>query len=251
MRIVRSGKSWATSSRSVGSPNLDRAPGNTEVPVWPRKTRGSSISRDALSRSGTSGQSIVKMAGFSVRYGSTWTWTSVIPGTGRGTQVARKVFSPLPERSVRTREFSDRFLIVPIRSRTRRSVRVQQDVRAWVGIAEGEDRRRDGAAAWTVDAEADASGSRRVRAQGSLERPNHLLGIEGDLREDPLDELHLRIGRDVPALVRQDIQALVPSGHRELAVVPEEAHLLFRCNEEVPEVVFMLTDFSLEEHVDD
>src|SRR6266566_2404275 len=190
------------------------------------------------------------MAGFSVRYGSTWTWTSVIPGTGRGTQGARKAFSSLPERSVRTREFSDHFLIVPIRSRTRRSVRVQQDVLAWVRIAEGEDRRRDGAAAGTVHAEADAARSRGVRAQGSLERPNHLLGIEGDLREDPLDELHLRIGRNVPALVRQDVQALVPSGHRELAVVPKEADLLLRCDEEVPEVVLVLTHFSLEEHVD-
>src|SRR5438309_10952095 len=190
------------------------------------------------------------MAGFSVRYGSTWTWTSVIPGTGRGTKGARKAFSLLPERSIRTREFSDHFPIVPIRSRTRRSVRVQQDVLALVRIAEGEDRRRDGASAWTVDAQADASRSRGVRAQGPLERPDHLLGIEGDLGEDPLDELHLRIGRDVPALVRQDIQALVPSGHRQLAVVPKEAHLLFRSAAEAPEVVLMLTHYSLEEHVD-
>src|SRR5207247_2217234 len=177
-------------------------------------------------------------------------WRSVSPGAGRGTQGARKAFSPLPERSVRTREFSDHFPIVPIRSRTGRSVRVQQDVLARVRIAEGEDRRRDGASAGTVDAQADASRSRGVRAQGPLERPDHSLGIEGDLGEDPLDELHLRIGRDVPALVRQDIQALVPSGHRELAVVPEEADLLLRCDEEVPEVVLMLTHFSLEEHVD-
>src|SRR2546421_10520080 len=124
---------------------------------------------------------------------------------GRSTQGARKAFSPLPGPSVRTREFSDHFLIVPIRSRARRSVRVQQDVLARVYIAEGEDRRRDGAAAWTVDAQADASRSRGVGAQGPPERPDHLLGIEGDLREDPLDELHLRIGRDVAALVRQDI----------------------------------------------
>src|SRR5205807_7818132 len=163
-----------TSSRAptpAGAPSSIRHARSTPVASrWPRNGWGSSISRDALSRSGTSGQSILKMAGFSVRYGSTWTWTSVIPGTGRGTQGVRKVFSPLPERSVRTREFSDRFLIVPIRSRTRRSVRVYQDVRVWDGIAEGTDRRRDGDSAWSVDAEADASGSCRVRAQGSLER---------------------------------------------------------------------------------
>src|SRR5438034_8731566 len=144
------------------------------------------------------------MAGFSVRDGSTWTRTAVIPGTGRSTQGARKAFSPLPERSVRTREFSDHFPIVPIRSRTGRSVRVQQDALARVRIAEGEHRRRDGASAGTVYAQADASRSRRLRAPGPLERPDHSLGIEGDLGEDPLDELHLRIGRDVPALVRPD-----------------------------------------------
>src|SRR5438094_9803522 len=107
---------------------------------------------------------------------------------GRSTQGARKAFSPLPGPSVRTREFSDLFPIVPIRSRTGRSVRVQQDVLARVCIAEGEDRRRDGASAWTVDAQADASRSRGVRAQGPLQRPDHLLGIEGDLGEAPLDE---------------------------------------------------------------
>src|SRR2546428_344990 len=80
---------------------------------------------------------------------------------------------------------------------------------------------------------------------------DHLIDGPGRrLREQALDELHLRIGRDIAALVREDVESLMPPIHRELSLVPEEPKFFSGGGEEVPGIVFVLADLALEEDID-
>src|SRR5256712_4464767 len=69
------------------------------------------------------------------------------------------------------------------------------------------------------------------------------------LREQGLDELHLRIGRDVSSIVREDVESLMAAVHGELSVVTKEPEILAGGREEIPVVVLVFTDLALEEHV--
>src|SRR3989441_4099895 len=101
-----------------------------------------------------------------------------------------------------------------------------------------------------MDAETDPSRAGRVRAERALERADHLIDGPGRrLREQTLDELHLRIGRDVSSLVRQDVESLMAAVHGELSLVTKEPEVLPGGREEVPVVVLVCTDLALEEDV--
>src|SRR5881296_2644922 len=101
-----------------------------------------------------------------------------------------------------------------------------------------------------MDAEAHSACTGRMRAERALEGTDHLIDGPGRrLREQTLDELHLRIGRDVSAFVRQDVESLMATVHRELSVIPKETEILAGCREQVPVVVLVFTDLALEEHV--
>src|SRR5712691_11972359 len=166
-----------------------------------------------------------------------------------GSQGCGKVFSQRHS-SVRTRKLTDDFMIVTIRGRARRTVRVQEDVLTRIGVAESYDRRRDRSPTREMDAETDPSRAGRVRAERALERADHLIDGPGRrLREQTLDELHLRIGRDVASLVREDIESLMAAVHGELSVVAKEPEVLPGGREQVPVVVLVFTDLALEEHV--
>src|SRR3989442_2050996 len=102
-----------------------------------------------------------------------------------------------------------------------------------------------------MDTEADAVGAGRVGAQRALEGSNHILDrLRRRLREETLDQLNLRLRRNVSPLIGEDVEPFVAAAHRELAVVAEEPKVFPRSREEIPEVVLVLADFSLEEHVD-
>src|SRR3989442_469868 len=89
-----------------------------------------------------------------------------------------------------------------------------------------------------------------MRAERVLQRTDHLIDGPGRrLREQTLDELHLRIGRDVSAFVREDVESLMAAVHAELSVMTEEPEILPGGREEVPVVVLVFTDLALEEHV--
>src|SRR2546425_9581706 len=89
-----------------------------------------------------------------------------------------------------------------------------------------------------------------MRAERILQRTDHLIDGPGRrLREQTLDELHLRIGRDVSAFVREDVESLMAAVHAELSVMTEEPEILPGGREEVPVVVLVFTDLALEEHV--
>src|SRR5438128_6768154 len=102
-----------------------------------------------------------------------------------------------------------------------------------------------------MDAETDPSRAGRVRAECALERADHLIDGPGRrLREETLDELHLRIGRDVSSLVREDVESLMAAVHGELSIVTKEPEILPRGGEEVPVVVLVFPDLALKEDVD-
>src|SRR5947209_9726410 len=89
-----------------------------------------------------------------------------------------------------------------------------------------------------------------MRAEGALERMDHLIDGPGRrLREQALDELHLRIGRDVSSIVREDVESLMAAVHGELSVVTKEPEILAGGREEIPVVVLVFTNLALEEHV--
>src|SRR5439155_24801392 len=60
---------------------------------------------------------------------------------------------------------------------------------------------------------------------------------------------HLRIGRDVASLVREDVESLMAAVHGQLPVVTKKPELLPRGREEVPVVVLVFPDLALNEHV--
>src|SRR5207245_2828669 len=141
-------------------------------------------------------------------------------------------------------------MIVAVRRRAGRTVRVQQDVLTRIGVAQSQDRGGDSSATREMDAEADPSRAGRVRAERALERADHLIDGPGRrLREETLDEPHLRIGRDVTSLVREDVESLMAAVRGQLPVVTKKPELLPRGREEVPVVVLVLPDFALNEHV--
>src|SRR5438128_1405800 len=99
-----------------------------------------------------------------------------------------------------------------------------------------------------MDAEAHSSGPGCMRAERALERTGHLIDGPGRrLREQTLDELHLRIGRDVSAFIRQDVESFMAAVHGELSVVAKEPEVLPAGREQVAVVVLVFTDFALEE----
>src|SRR5256712_3660660 len=101
-----------------------------------------------------------------------------------------------------------------------------------------------------MDAEAHSPRAGPMRAERALERMDHLIDGPGRrLREQALDELHLRIRRDVSSLVREDVESLMAAVHGEVSVVTKEPEILPRGREEVPVVVLVFTDLALEEHV--
>src|SRR3989475_10750066 len=166
-----------------------------------------------------------------------------------GSQGCGKFFSQ-QHSSVRTRQPADDFAVVAVRGRARRTVRVQEDVLTRIGVAESYDRRRARSPTREMDAETDPSRAGRVRAERALERADHLIDGPGRrLREKTLDELHLRIGRDVSSLVRQDVESLMAAVHGELSLVTKEPEVLPGGREEVPVVVLVCTDLALEEDV--
>src|SRR5256886_4269836 len=171
-----------------------------------------------------------------------------MPGIVRPNWERGKVFSSID--SDGRRESPDDVLVVPIGRRTRRPVRVQENILARVCVAETQDHGRHGAATLAVHAQSDSSRSGDMGPEGSLERGEHRPRVEGDLREEPLDQLDLRVRGDVPAFVREDIQSLMAAVHGELPIETEEAQLLSRGAEQIPEVVLVLADLSLQEHVD-
>src|SRR2546422_9649201 len=89
-----------------------------------------------------------------------------------------------------------------------------------------------------------------MRAERALERTGHLIDGPGRrLREQTVDELHLRISRDVSAFIRQDVESFMAAVHGELSVVPKEPEVLPGSREQVPVVVRVFTDLALEEDV--
>src|SRR2546430_14630462 len=100
-------------------------------------------------------------------------------------------------------------------------------------------------------AEAHPSRAGGVRAEGVLQRTDHRIDGPGRrLGEQALDELNLRIGRDVSSLVREDVESLMAAVHPELSVVTKEPEFLPRGREEVPVVVLVFPDLALKEDVD-
>src|SRR5881397_3854634 len=153
-----------------------------------------------------------------------------------------KVFSQRHS-SVRTRRSADDFLLVAVRGRAPPTVREELDVLARSGVAESEDCGRDRSAAREMYAEAHPSRAGGVRAEGVLQRTDHRIDGPGRrLGEQTLDELNLRIGRDVSSLVREDVESLMAAVHPELSVVTKEPEFLPRGREEVPVVVLVFPD---------
>src|SRR3989475_12302875 len=100
-------------------------------------------------------------------------------------------------------------------------------------------------------AEAHPSRAGGVRGVGVLQRRvDRVDGPGRRLGEQALDELHLRIGRDVSSLVREDVESLMAAVHPELSVVTKEPEFLPRGREEVPVVVLVFPDLALKEDVD-
>src|SRR2546426_2598492 len=101
-----------------------------------------------------------------------------------------------------------------------------------------------------MDAEAHSACTGRMRAERALEGTDPLIDGPGrPLREQTLDELPLRIGRDVSSLVRQAVESLMAAVHGELSLVTKEPDVLPGGREEVPVVVLVCTDLALEEDV--
>src|SRR5256884_9644934 len=90
-----------------------------------------------------------------------------------------------------------------------------------------------------------------VGAAGVPQPPEHRIDGAGPrLGEQALDELNLRIGRDVSSLVREDVESLMAAVHPELSVVTKAPEFLPRGREEVPVVVLVFPDLALKEDVD-
>src|SRR5438552_128756 len=151
--------------------------------------------------------------------------------------------------SFRHRQAPDRVAVIPIGRRAWRAVRVEEDILPPVGIAQAEDRRRNGPRDRSVDAEAHATHPRGMRPQGALQSADDAVDVGRDLRQESLDELHLRVRGDVPALVRQDVQALVTAGHGKFPIESKETEFFAGSDEEIPEVVFVIADLPLQEDV--
>src|SRR5437867_1853559 len=77
----------------------------------------------------------------------------------------------------------------------------------------------------------------------------HMHGPGRRLREETAANLHLRIGRAVASLTREEVECLTAAVHGELSIVTKEAEFLPRCREEVPVVVLVFTDLALNEYV--
>src|SRR5256885_15323191 len=102
-----------------------------------------------------------------------------------------------------------------------------------------------------MDAQPDGAGAGRMGAQRALEGSN--LVLDGPRRrfcEQTLDQLNFRIRNDVAAFVREDVEPFVAAARPELPIIAEEPKVFPRSREEIPEVVLVLADFSLEQHVD-
>src|SRR5207249_4274331 len=140
--------------------------------------------------------------------------------------------------------------VLAVRVRAGRAVRVEWHVLTRTVVAEGHDGRRDRSAPREMDAQPHSSRAGRVRAERALERADHLIDGPGrPLREETLDELHLRIGRDVTSLIREDVESLMAAVHGEFSVVTKKPEILPRGGEEVPVVVLVFPDLALNEHV--
>src|SRR5206468_11611000 len=88
-------------------------------------------------------------------------------------------------------------------------------------------------------------------AQSALQGSNHVLDRpRRRFCQQTLDQLNFRIRRDVAPFVGEDVEPFVATGRRELPIVAEKSKVFPRSREEIPEVVLVLADFSLEQHVD-
>jgi len=128
-------------------------------------------------------------------------------------------------------------MVVSVRRGAWRTVGVQQYVLARICVAQSEKCRGNGASAREVHTETDLVRSRSVSAKGPLERRDYVLDGSGRrLREKALNQLHLRVRCDIPALVCKDVQSFMTATHRELSVVAEKAQLLAGDGNEIPEI---------------
>src|SRR5437867_11348260 len=101
-----------------------------------------------------------------------------------------------------------------------------------------------------MDAEAHPACPGSMRAERALERTGHLIDGPGRrLREQTLDELHLRISRNVSAFIRQDVEPFMTAVHGELPVVAKEPEVLPGRREQCPVAVLVFTNLALEEDV--
>src|SRR3989442_10801680 len=120
-----------------------------------------------------------------------------------------------------------------------------------MGLVQVPVRRSNGCAAGYVDTEAHSSRAGSMCAEGALQCMDHLIDRPGRrLREQALDDLHLRIGRDIAAFLREDVESLMPPVHRELSLIPEEPKFFSGGGEEVPVIVFVLANLPLEKDID-
>src|SRR5437879_10253733 len=88
-----------------------------------------------------------------------------------------------------------------------------------------------------------------MRPQGALQSADDAVDVGRDLRQESLDELHLRVRGDVPALVGKDVQALVTAGHGKFTIESKGTEFFEGGDEKIPEVVFVIAELPLQEAV--
>jgi len=128
---------------------------------------------------------------------------------------------------------------------------VQQDVLTRIRVAQSEKVEETVASAAKCTQRPTWSRSRSVSAKGPLERRDYVLDGSGRrLRRRALNQLHLRVRCDIPALVCKDVQVFMTATHREeLSVRSGKSRNSLRRRHEIPEVVLVLPT-SRQEYID-